>query len=47
MKVVERIVEMLVREKVDIEDMQFRFMPGRGTNDAIFLVERLQDVSID
>ena len=35
MKVVERIVERIVREKVDIDNMQFGFMPGCGT-DAIF-----------
>ena len=36
--VVERIVERLVREKVNIDDVQFRFMLGSGTTDAIFFV---------
>ena len=40
MEVIERIVEMLVREKVNIDDMQFGFMPGRGTTDAIILVRQ-------
>ena len=43
MKVVERVVERLVRERVHIDDMQFGFMPGRGTTDAIFLVRQLQE----
>ena len=43
MKVVERIVEGLVREKLNIEDMQFGFMSGRGTTDAISLVRQLQE----
>ena len=43
MKVVERIVEKLVR-KVNIDDMQFGFMPGCGTTDAIFLVKQMQEM---
>ena len=35
-KVVERIVGRLVREKVNIDDMQFGFIPGHGTTGAIF-----------
>ena len=41
MKMVERIVEGFVRENVNIDDMQFGFMPGRGITDAIFLVKQL------
>ena len=36
MKVLERIIERLIREKVNIDDMQFGFMKGMGTIDAIF-----------
>ena len=47
MEVVERTVERLVREKVNIEDMPFGFMPGRGTTDAIFLMRQLQEMYLD
>lgn len=43
MKVVERIVDQLIREQVHIDDMQFGFMKGRGTTDAIFIVRQLQE----
>ena len=36
MKVVERILENRIRQQIDIDDMQFGFMKGKGTNDAIF-----------
>ena len=41
MKVVEGIVVRLVRDKVNIDDMQFGFMPGRGTTDAMYLLRQL------
>ena len=41
--VIERIVERLVREKVNIDNMQFGFMSGHGTTEAIFLVTQLQE----
>jgi len=43
MKVLERVVEKRVRCKVDIDDMQFGFRPGRGTTDAIFIVRQVQE----
>lgn len=43
MKVLERIVEARVRKMVKIDSMQFGFMPGRGTTDAIFIVRQLQE----
>ena len=43
MKLVDMIVERPVREKVKIDDMQFGFMPGHDTTDAIFLVRQLQE----
>ena len=36
MKVVERIFEHRIRQQVEIDDMQFGFMKGKGTTDAIF-----------
>ena len=38
MKVLERIVDGLIRQLVSIEDSQFGFVPGRATTDAIFVV---------
>ena len=38
LKVMERVVEALIRQKVDIDQMQFGFMPGRGTTDAILIL---------
>ena len=43
LKVMERVVEKLIRQKVDIDQMQFGFMPGRGTTDAIFVLRQLQE----
>ena len=36
MKVVERIFEHRLRQQIKIDDMQFGFMKGKGTTDAIF-----------
>ena len=41
MKVSERIIEARLREKVDIDDMQFDFRAGKSTTDAIFIVRQL------
>ena len=43
LKVLERVVESLIRKRVEIDDMQFGFMPGRGTTDAIFILRQLQE----
>ena len=43
MKVLERIVDGLIRQLVSIDDSQFGFVPGRGTSDAIFVVRQLQE----
>ena len=47
MKVFERIIENLLRDKVDIGSMQFGFMPGKGTTDAIFVVHQVQERFMD
>ena len=43
MKIFERIIERRVRERVNIDNMQFGFRPGKGTTDAIFIVRQLQE----
>ena len=43
MKVLERIVDSLIRQLVSIDDSQFGFVPGRGTTDVIFVVRQLQE----
>ena len=43
MKILERIVDGLIRQLVSVDDSQFGFAPGRGTTDAIFVVRQLQE----
>ena len=43
MKIMERVLEDMLRDRVTINDMQFGFMPGKGTTDAIFVVRQLQE----
>ena len=43
MKILERIVDGLIRQLVSIDDSKFGFVPGRGTTDSIFVVRQLQE----
>ena len=43
MKLVERVLDSKIRKMVDIDSMQFGFVPGRGTTDAIFITRQLQE----
>ena len=43
MKVFERIIEQEFRRVVDIDDMQFGFMPGRGTMELTFIARQLEE----
>ena len=43
MKVMERIFEVRIRQQIDMDDMQFGFMKGKGTTDAIFIVRQMQE----
>ena len=43
MKGIDRVMEKIIRERVFIDDMQFGFMPGRDTTDAIFILRQLQE----
>ena len=43
MKILERIVDGLIRQLVSIDDSQFGFVPSRDPTDAIFVVRQLQE----
>ena len=43
MKIAERVLEKRIRALVEVYDMQFGFMPRRGTTDALFIVKRIQE----
>ena len=43
MKVVERLLEKRLRRLVKVDQMQFGFMPGRSTVNAIFILRRMQE----
>ena len=43
LKVGERIIEKQIRSRINIDEMQFGFMPGRGTTDAIFNLMQMQE----
>ena len=43
MKVLERVLEKRIRCQMSIDNMQFGFMPGKGTTDAIFIMRQVQE----
>ena len=43
MKVLERVLEKRIRCQGSINSMQFGFMPGKGTTDAIFIMRQVQE----
>ena len=43
MKLLKRVLDSFIPDIVDIEAMQFGFVPGRGTTDAIFIIRQLQE----
>ena len=43
MKLLEHVTEKYIRQMVNINEMQFGFVPGRGTTDSILIVRQLQD----
>ena len=43
MKVVERVFEKMLRRIVSVDEMQFCFMPERGTIDAVFMLRRMHE----
>ncbi|KAI8496011.1 hypothetical protein Bbelb_264270 [Branchiostoma belcheri] len=47
MKLLERVLDSAIRNMVNIDDLQFAFVPGKGTTDAIFIVRQLQEKFIN
>ena len=43
MKVVEKIFEHRIRQQIEIDDMQFGFVKGKATTDAIFMARQMQE----
>ena len=43
MKIVKRVLERQLQTLVNLNEMQFGFMPGKGTVNAIFIVRRMQE----
>jgi len=41
MKVVERIFKHRIWRQIDIDDMQFGFMKGKGTTDVVFILRQM------
>ena len=39
-------MESLIRKRVEINNMHFGFMPGRGTTDAILILRQLQEKNL-
>ena len=42
LKIAEKIIEKLIRQKTDIEEIQFSVMPRCGTTSALFILRQLQ-----
>ena len=43
LKIVELIIEVSIRDVVNVDDIQFGFMTGRGTTDTIFILRQIQE----
>ena len=47
MKVVECVFKKKLRKIVKIREEQYRFVAGKGTTDAIFILRQLQEKSLE
>ena len=43
MKIWERIIEARLRDRVEISKQQYKFMPGKGTTNAMFALRMLME----
>ena len=46
MKIVESVLERRMQTLISLNKMQFGFMLGKETVDGIFIVRRMQDVTV-
>ena len=47
MKMFEKIVERRLRKLITVNNRQFGFSPGKGTTDAVFIIQQLQEKHIE
>ena len=47
MKMFEIIVERRLRKLITVNNMQFGFSPGKGTTDAVFIIQQLQEKHLE
>ena len=43
MRIFEKVLQRRIQKLVNIDSMQFGFMPGRGLTDTLFVVRRMQE----
>ena len=43
MKLLERVLDSTIRDMVNIDEMQFGFVPGRAITDALFIARQVQE----
>lgn len=43
MKVLEHVINIIIREQVSIQEIQFGFMLNRGTTDTIVILRQLHE----
>jgi len=43
MKIVERVLDRRINILINLNNMQFGFMPGKGTTNALFILRRMQE----
>ena len=47
MKIFQKIVERRLRKLITVNNMQFGLSPGKGTTDAAFIIQQLQEKHIE
>ena len=47
MKMFEKILERRLRKLTTVNNVQFGFNPGKGTTDAVFIIQQLQEKHIE
>ena len=47
MKIAEKVQERRLLHIMKMDEMQFGFMPGKGTIDAVFILRKLQEEYLD